>query len=163
MLLCYELHMAALAQPAGGASAPGPFPPLAEFQKVERMYAHLEDLLQRIGFLDPKNPKRIMHTMRRVFGRRAFRTGSGHPAGNFPSARMVCHPPGKKKGHVGLEFFRNFLRRSEKVGRLHGRKPIAKLIELPLGGIKTALGLLQVFSQLPEFILGIWLTARENG
>ena len=69
MLLCYELHMAAWAQPAGGASAPGPFPPLAEFQKVERMYAHLEDLLQRIGFLDPKNPKRIMHTMRRVFGR----------------------------------------------------------------------------------------------
>jgi tRNA/rRNA methyltransferase len=69
MLLCYELHMAALTQPDGGAAAPGPFPPLAEFQKVERMYAHLEDLLRRIGFLDPQNPKRIMHTLRRVFGR----------------------------------------------------------------------------------------------
>jgi tRNA/rRNA methyltransferase len=69
MLLCYELHMAALVHPAGGAAAPGPSPPLAEFQKVEGMYAHLEDLLLRIGFLDLKNPKRIMHTMRRVFGR----------------------------------------------------------------------------------------------
>ena len=69
MLLCYELHMAALAHLTGGASAPGPFPPPAEFQKVERMYAHLEDLLLRIGFLDPKNPKRIMHAMRRIFGR----------------------------------------------------------------------------------------------
>jgi tRNA/rRNA methyltransferase len=69
MLLCYELRMAAGVHPAGGESALGPVPPLAEFQKVEKMYAHLEDLLLRIGFLDPKNPKRIMHTMRRVFGR----------------------------------------------------------------------------------------------
>ena len=69
MILCYELHLAALAQQTGGTSAPGPVPKLAEFQKVERMYAHLENLLLRIGFLDPKNPKRIMFTMRRVFGR----------------------------------------------------------------------------------------------
>jgi len=69
MLLCYELRMAALAHPAGEESAPGPFRALAEFQKVEKMYAHLENLLLRIGFLDPKNPKRIMHTLRRIFGR----------------------------------------------------------------------------------------------
>jgi tRNA/rRNA methyltransferase len=69
MILCYELHLAALVHHPGEASAPGPVPKLAEFQKVEGMYAHLEDLLLRIGFLDPKNPKRIMHTMRRVFGR----------------------------------------------------------------------------------------------
>jgi len=43
--------------------------PLAEFQKVEKMYAHLEQLLLRIGFLDSNNPKRIMHTLRRIFGR----------------------------------------------------------------------------------------------
>jgi tRNA/rRNA methyltransferase len=43
--------------------------PLAEFQKVEKMYAQMEELLLRIGFLNPKNPKRIMHTLRRVFGR----------------------------------------------------------------------------------------------
>ena len=33
------------------------------------MYNHLEELLLRIGFLNPKNPKRIMHTLRRIFGR----------------------------------------------------------------------------------------------
>lgn len=69
MILCYELRMAALAHQAGGASSSGPYPNLAEFQKVEGMYTHLEDLLLRIGFLDPKNPKRIMHTLRRIFGR----------------------------------------------------------------------------------------------
>ncbi len=50
-------------------SSSGLQPPLAEFQKVEKMYAHLEQLLLRIGFLDPNNPKRIMHTLRRTFGR----------------------------------------------------------------------------------------------
>ncbi|MDH4264300.1 MAG: hypothetical protein OEW45_01560, partial [Deltaproteobacteria bacterium] len=35
----------------------------------EGMYAHLEELLLRIGFLDLQNPKRIMHTLRRIFGR----------------------------------------------------------------------------------------------
>ena len=67
MVLCYELYMASLADTAGDQNSP--FPKLAEFQKVEGMYAHLEDLLLRIGFLDPKNPKRIMHTFRRIFGR----------------------------------------------------------------------------------------------
>jgi tRNA/rRNA methyltransferase len=43
--------------------------PLAEFEKVEKMYAHLEQLLLRIGFLDSNNPRRIMHTLRRIFGR----------------------------------------------------------------------------------------------
>ena len=50
-------------------SPSGLLPLLAEFQKVEKMYAHLEQLLLRIGFLDSNNPKRIMHTLRRIFGR----------------------------------------------------------------------------------------------
>ncbi len=69
MLLSYELYLANLSEFPQGSSFSGEFPPLAEFQKVEKMYAHLEDLLLRIGFLDPKNPKRIMHTLRRIFGR----------------------------------------------------------------------------------------------
>jgi len=84
MLLSYELYLTRMAElqnaecrmgnekrarrdEAGSSS--GLLPPLAEFQKVEKMYAHLEELLLRIGFLDPKNPKRIMHTLRRIFGR----------------------------------------------------------------------------------------------
>lgn len=69
MLLSYELYLANLSESPQGSSSSGVLPPLAEFQKVEKMYAHLEELLLGIGFLDPKNPKRIMHTMRRIFGR----------------------------------------------------------------------------------------------
>jgi tRNA/rRNA methyltransferase len=68
MVFCYELRMATLLIPTEIAD-PRLCSKPAEFQKVEKMYAHLEDLLLRIGFLDPKNPKRIMHTLRRVFGR----------------------------------------------------------------------------------------------
>jgi tRNA/rRNA methyltransferase len=50
-------------------SSSGILPPLAEFKKVEGMYSHLEDLLLRIGFLDFNNPKRIMHTLRKIFGK----------------------------------------------------------------------------------------------
>lgn len=69
LILCYELYMASLLSPDEGVSASSLIPRPAEFQKVEGMYHHLEDLLLRIGFLDPKNPRRIMHTLRRVFGR----------------------------------------------------------------------------------------------
>lgn len=66
MIVAYEIFLARLAsQP----SASGTAPPFAEFQKTEGMYAHLEELLLRIGFLDENNPKRIMHTFRRIFGR----------------------------------------------------------------------------------------------
>lgn len=70
MIICYELFVASL-----GHQGEENFPPhllsspRAEFQKLEKMYAHLEELLLKIGFLDPKNPKRIMHALRRIFGR----------------------------------------------------------------------------------------------
>lgn len=84
ILLSYELYLASLGELGIGdfglrnekrvrrektCSSSGLQPPLAEFQKVEKMYAHLEQLLLRIGFLDANNPKRIMHTLRRIFGR----------------------------------------------------------------------------------------------
>jgi len=49
--------------------SPGGFPRLAEFKEIEGMYNRLEQRLLRIGFLDPNNPKRIMHTLRRISGR----------------------------------------------------------------------------------------------
>ncbi len=69
MIFCYELSLARLGIQGQGLPAPGQIPKPAEFQRVEGMYAHLEALLLRIGFLDPKNPKRIMHAFRRIFGR----------------------------------------------------------------------------------------------
>ncbi len=68
MIICYELCLAQLFS-SDGSSTAGKAVRLAEFQKIEGMYAHMEDLLLKIGFLDPKNPKRIMHTLRRIFGR----------------------------------------------------------------------------------------------
>ncbi len=84
ILLSYELYLASLGElriadcglrnekrirKEETGSSSGLPAPLAEFQKVEKMYAHLEQLLLRIGFLDSNNPKRIMHTLRRIFGR----------------------------------------------------------------------------------------------
>jgi len=84
MLVGYELYLARLTEIGNAGwgmrnekrvrkdetgSPSWPPAPLADFQKLENMYAHLEQLLLHIGFLDPKNPKRIMHTLRRIFGR----------------------------------------------------------------------------------------------
>jgi len=70
MIFCYELFLASLAHQEEKNYPPHIITsPLAEFQKLEKMYAHLEELLLKIGFLDPQNPKRIMHTLRRIFGR----------------------------------------------------------------------------------------------
>jgi tRNA/rRNA methyltransferase len=142
MIVCYELHMAALAYQAGGACAPGPFPKMAEFQKIEGMYAHLEDLLLRIGFLDPKNPKRIMHTLRRMFGRANLCDRDvAILRGIFRQLEWYAAHQAKKRSLRIRNFCGIFFGCLEKRGRLHGRKLIAKLLELPLGRIKTPFGL----------------------
>jgi tRNA/rRNA methyltransferase len=41
----------------------------ATFEEVERLYAHLEEALLEIGFINPKEPKRLMQRMRRLFAR----------------------------------------------------------------------------------------------
>jgi tRNA/rRNA methyltransferase len=68
MLVGYELRMSHL-QSQENASAGGLLAKPAEFRTIEGMYGQMEELLLRIGFLDPQNPKRIMHTLRRIFGR----------------------------------------------------------------------------------------------
>ena len=42
---------------------------LAPAEEVERMLEHMEKTLLRIGFLDSKNPQRIMRVLRKLFGR----------------------------------------------------------------------------------------------
>jgi len=68
MLVCYELRMADL-QRQDDESTAGLSTKPAEFRTIEGLYGQMEELLLRIGFLDPQNPKRIMHTLRRIFGR----------------------------------------------------------------------------------------------
>ncbi len=41
----------------------------ADLEEVERFYAHLEQTLIRIGFLNPASPKRLMPKLRRLFSR----------------------------------------------------------------------------------------------
>lgn len=41
----------------------------AAHEQVEALYAHLERALVRIGFLDPRHPKKLMPRLRRLFSR----------------------------------------------------------------------------------------------
>lgn len=62
MIFCYELFQ----------TAAKPIPPttrLASAEQQEHLFSHMEQTLLNIGFLEPKNPKRIMRTLRRLFGR----------------------------------------------------------------------------------------------
>lgn len=68
-LVVYEVRMAALsaagAMPVvkSGIEAP------ATQDEMDRMYAHLEDTLTKVGFLDPENPRRLMRRLRRLYNR----------------------------------------------------------------------------------------------
>lgn len=46
----------------------------ATADQVEGMFAHLEQALAEIGFLDPANPKRLMPRLRRLLGRAGLET-----------------------------------------------------------------------------------------
>ena len=62
-----------LRDPAGGASRSQPLPQqsfeAATFEEIEMFYTHLEQTLLEIGFINPKEPKRLMQRMRRLFAR----------------------------------------------------------------------------------------------
>jgi len=63
-LFAYELRLAALDPlPAQQEFAP------ATHEDLERFYAHLEQTLLDVGFLNPSAPKRLMQRMRRLFAR----------------------------------------------------------------------------------------------
>jgi tRNA/rRNA methyltransferase len=65
-VMAYEIRLAA-AQFSGPLARPE-FEP-ATLDEVERFFIHLEETLIRVGFLDPKNPKRLMLRLRRLFSR----------------------------------------------------------------------------------------------
>jgi tRNA/rRNA methyltransferase len=64
-LLAYELRMAALQPPAPQDLQAEP----ATHADFEGFMAHLEQLVTLSGFHDPKNPKRLLPRMRRMFNR----------------------------------------------------------------------------------------------
>lgn len=64
-LMAYELNLAA----GASVQAPTRKSPQATADEMERFYAALETLLERVEFFDPQNPKHLMRRLRRLFGR----------------------------------------------------------------------------------------------
>ncbi|MEX1033471.1 MAG: tRNA (cytosine(32)/uridine(32)-2'-O)-methyltransferase TrmJ [Cellvibrionaceae bacterium] len=69
-VICYEIRMAYLAAEAG---KPIHFEdwdmPPAKQQDLEHYYAHLQETLETLGFLEPDNPRQTMTRLRRLYGR----------------------------------------------------------------------------------------------
>jgi tRNA/rRNA methyltransferase len=64
-LFAYEIRLAA----HRGQALPQQSFEAATFEEIEMFYAHLEQALLEIGFINPKEPKRLMQRMRRLFAR----------------------------------------------------------------------------------------------
>ena len=66
-IFAYELRLAAGAVPPEQRPESGETP--APVEAVEGFYAHLEQTLTELRFLDPQNPRHLMRRFRRLFGR----------------------------------------------------------------------------------------------
>src|SRR5689334_11376101 len=66
-VLAYELRLAALG--ATVRSSKTKPPEHATHEEIERFYEHLERSLLEAGFLNPRNPKKLMARLRRLCGR----------------------------------------------------------------------------------------------
>jgi tRNA/rRNA methyltransferase len=72
-VLAYECRVAACGEglPVTGIGFQGE---LADVSQIEGMYAHLEQALVAIEFLDPDNPKKLMPRLKRLFSRTQLET-----------------------------------------------------------------------------------------
>ncbi len=66
-IVAYELRMLAADPPASATE--GWDAPFASSDDMERFYAHLEETLIQIGFLDPAAPRQLMARLRRLYSR----------------------------------------------------------------------------------------------
>lgn len=64
----YECQLASLETAKAGVSDPA-VARLATIEEREQLFAHLQEALIAIDFLDPVNPKKLMQRLRRVFSR----------------------------------------------------------------------------------------------
>lgn len=63
-IICYEIRVA---QFDVSDETCEPDSPPATAEELEHFYAHLEDVLEASGFLDPDNPRLLMRRLRRLF------------------------------------------------------------------------------------------------
>ena len=73
-IVCYELRMQALGGALEGNSNKAyglddATPELATNEDLERFYAHLEETLLHIGYLNPNAPKKLLERLRRLYSR----------------------------------------------------------------------------------------------
>jgi len=64
-VMCYEVRMAVLE----GKLEATPSPELATNEALEGFYAHLEETLIQIGYLNPSAPKKLSERIRRIYAR----------------------------------------------------------------------------------------------
>lgn len=69
-VLCYEMRMAWLSAEQGGEPHFDDWDqPPANSDATERYYEHLQETLERLGFLQPGNPRQTMTRLRRLYNR----------------------------------------------------------------------------------------------
>ena len=68
-IVCYELRMLAVGDSLPGAETAEWDTPFSTQDNMERFYAHLEETLAAIGFLNPAAPRQLMPRLRRLYGR----------------------------------------------------------------------------------------------
>jgi tRNA/rRNA methyltransferase len=68
-LACYELRMTTLGAISADKLDVASSEPLATNDELERFYAHLEETLLKIGYLNPNAPKKLFERMRRLYSR----------------------------------------------------------------------------------------------
>lgn len=68
-IVCYELRMTIDARAPQAAADADWDAPFATAENMQRFYAHLEDTLVALEFLDPKAPRQLMARLRRLYGR----------------------------------------------------------------------------------------------
>jgi tRNA/rRNA methyltransferase len=65
-VMCYELRMSTGENVVNNSTSKLP---LATSDEVEGFYQHLEETLIKVGFLNPKEPKKLMQRVRRIYSR----------------------------------------------------------------------------------------------
>jgi len=65
-VMCYELRMAITAGELHIENAP---PELATQAELEHFYTHLKEVLDHIGYINPKAPKKLFERIRRMYAR----------------------------------------------------------------------------------------------
>lgn len=68
-IVCYELRMLALGETLPDSAIAHWDAPLAAHAELERLYAHFEQTLSALGFLNPAAPRQLMQRLRRLYSR----------------------------------------------------------------------------------------------